>query len=374
MTGQRPRVAFDVTPVISGRTGIARYVTQLGAALERDGAALRRFAVGRRSFALPPGSRHIRVPTRIVERWWRSARWPPIERLVGGAELVHATGLLVPRTRLPLVATVHDVAAVRHPELHPVRHVEQQRAQLELLDSASVIVAVSQATADDLIHLGVAPERVVVARLGVTPLPAPEASPLGSAPAGGYLLTVGETSPRKGYPLLLEALSAVRTSVELVIAGPPAGDEERINTLIGELGLASRVHRVGAVTDGGLARLYGDATALCFPSVAEGFGLPVLEAMAAGLPVLAREIPVARELAGDTALLVAGDDPQAWTHAIERVVSEPALRQSMASAGRDRAAEFTWQRTAAATLEAYRLALGEPRAQPQTPGLSGEPR
>jgi glycosyltransferase involved in cell wall biosynthesis len=364
-------VAFDVTPVISGRTGIARYVTQLGAALERDGAELRRFAVGRRSFSLPPGSRHIRVPTRIVEWWWRSAPWPRIEQLVGGAELVHATGLLVPRTTLPLVATVHDVAAVRHPELHPDRHVEQQRAQLELLERATVIVSVSQTTADDLIHLGVPRERVVVARLGVTPLPEPDSSPLTRRPAGGYLLTVGETSPRKGYPLLLKAFSRVDADVELVIAGPPAGDEQRLHALTGELGLEPRVRRVGAVTDAGLARLYRDAVALCFPSVTEGFGLPVLEAMAAGVPVIARDIPAARELAGDVALLVGGDDPQAWTAAIERVASDPALRETMASAGRARAAEFTWERTAAATLEAYRLALGA-RPAPE-PGPTGEP-
>jgi glycosyltransferase involved in cell wall biosynthesis len=352
-----PRAAFDVTPVISGRTGIARYVTELGLALERAGVDLRRFAVGRRTYELPPGSRHIRVPTRIVERWWRTVPWPPIERLLGGADVVHATGLLLPPTRKPLVVTVHDVAAVRHPELHPARHVEQQRAQLERLGRAAAIVSVSQTTADDLAHLGVSPDRVVVAPLGVTPLPRPAAQPPAGVPESGYLLTVGETSPRKGYPLLLRALSLV-PDLPLVIAGPPAGDEERLHALAGELGLTSRVHRVGAVTDAGLARLYSGALALGFPSFAEGFGLPVLEAMASGVPVLAREIPAARELAGDAAVLIDGEQPDAWAAAIERVRSDGEQRARLAAAGRERAAAYTWDRTAQGTLAAYRLALG----------------
>jgi glycosyltransferase involved in cell wall biosynthesis len=351
-------VAFDVTPVISGRTGIARYVIQLGIALERAGAQLRRFAVGRRSFPLPPDSRHIRLPTRAIEAWWRAAPWPRVEQLLGGAELVHATGLLIPRTGLPLVVTVHDVAAARHPDLHPPRHTEQQRAQLKLLHRASAIVAVSQATADDLSQLGVSPDRLVVAPLGATPLPHPDLSSIAQLPDRSYLLTVGETSPRKGYPLLLHAFSRVRGDVALVIVGPPASDEQRLRSLIAELGISARVRRMGPVSDAALAGLYRGALALCFPSVAEGFGLPVLEAMAAGVPVLARDIPVARELAGDAALFIAGDDPRGWTDAIGRIVSEPALRSALADAGLERAAEFTWDRTAAATLSAYRLALG----------------
>ncbi len=255
------------------------------------------------------------------------------------------------------MATVHDVAALRHPELHPPRHVDQQRSHLALLDRASVIVAVSQSTADDLAHLGVSPATVVVAPLGVTPLPDPK--PMPWLPAGGYLLTVGETSPRKGYPVLLTALARARTRIDLVIVGPAAGDEERLRTMTAELGLEARVHRLGAVADAELAALYRDALALCFPSVAEGFGLPMLEAMAAGLPVLARDIPVARELTADAGLLIGGDDPDRWAAAIDRIITEAALRSELADAGRKRAADFTWERTATATLEAYRLALAD---------------
>jgi len=130
MTGVPLSVAFDVTPVISGQTGIARYVTQVGAALEQQGVELRRFAIGRRSFLLPRETRHVRVPARIFERWWHVFPWPYVEQLANDAEVVHATGMLMPSTRRPLVVTVHDIAGLRHPELHPARHVRQLLAQV----------------------------------------------------------------------------------------------------------------------------------------------------------------------------------------------------------------------------------------------------
>ncbi len=358
MTGVRLQVAFDVTPVISGSTGIARYVTQLGAALERQRTDLHRFAVGRGAFPLPPETRHLGVPARLVDRCWRTVSWPRVEQLFGDADLVHATGLLTPATRRPLVVTVHDVAAVRRPDLHPARHVRQQQAQLDALDRASAIVTDSRATADDLVYLGIPPDRLVVAPLGVAPLPAPPQQQSGDEPpTQRYLLVVGETSPRKGYSVLLRSMARLDHDVGLVIAGPPAGDEQRLKSLAAALGISTRVTRLGAVSDASLAGLYEGAMALCFPSIAEGFGLPVLEAMAAGLPVLASDIPSTRELAANAALYVAGGDERAWADAIGSLASDARLRARLADAGRRRAAEFTWERTATTTLGAYRLAL-----------------
>jgi glycosyltransferase involved in cell wall biosynthesis len=356
VTGSRPRVAFDVTPVISGRTGIARYVVQLGAALEGQGVGVRRFAVGRSAFAAPPGTRHLPVPARLLRPWWRVVRWPTAERVVGGADLVHATGSPPPATRLPLVVTVHDVAALRFPDLHPARHVQQQREQLAILDRASAIVTVSATTADDLAGLGIPEDRIVVAPLGLTALPDP--APPAAAPSdGGYLLTVGETSPRKRYELLLEALSRLERGPRLVMVGPAAGDEQRLQALIAELGLANRVTRLGAVGDAELSWLYRHANALCFPSISEGFGLPVLEALAAGLPVLASDIPATRELASNVAVYP-GDDADGWAQAIETLDLDAGMRERLGGEGRRRAAQFTWERTATATIDAYRKALG----------------
>ncbi len=367
------QVAFDVTPVASGRTGIARYVTQLGAALRESGVELRRFALGRGPFPVPADARRVGVPGRVLERWWSVTHWPRVERLCGRADLVHVTGLVIPPTALPLVITVHDLAALRFPELHPSRNVLQQRSLLRHLRGADAVVAVSQATADDLAHSGVPSERIIVAPLGLSPrvgvpheppetracrpadLAAADKSGQGARPATGFLLTVGETAPRKNYGVLLHALARI-TGPRLVIAGPPSADEPRISSLITELDIRSRVSRLRSVSDPELTALYHDALALCFPSVAEGFGLPVLEAMGAGLPVLASDIPVMHELAGDAALYAPSGDERAWAEAIEAVVADPALRADLAMRGRKRAAEFTWERTAELTIGAYRAA------------------
>ncbi len=350
-----PIVAFDATPVISGSTGVARYVTQLGSALEQSGVELRRFAVGRRSFPLPANTKHVRFPARIVQACWRRSPWPTLERLIGASDLVHATGVLMPRTRRPLVVTVHDVVPLRHPELFPARQVEQQRSQVDALDLATIIITVSAATADDLLHLGIPQEKLVIAPLGASPLSEATSSADRSHP--GYLLTVGESAPHKGYELLLRALSRLADGTRLVMVGPPASDDQRLRALASDLGVAARVSFLGAVTDSVLAGLYADALALCFPSLAEGFGLPVLEAMTAGIPVVASDIPATRELAGGAAMYVGSRDGGAWADALEALALDSRLRAALSRQGRERAKAFTWERTAAATLDAYRLAL-----------------
>lgn len=355
---ESPRVGFDLTPVISGATGIARYVTQLRSALQPLDVELRPFAVGRSAFGVPPGTRHLRIPARFVVAWWRRGGRPLIERLTGPVDLIHATGLFLPSTHRPLVLTVHDLAALRHADLLPERHVRQQRALIRALPAAAAVLAVSRATAEDVAQLGVDPGRVVVAPLGVSPWPEPTALPPAPGPSGQYLLTVGETAPRKGYPVLIQALARLRLDLDLVMVGPAGRDEERIQRLAAELGVAHRLRRLGALDDEELAGLYRGALALCFPSLAEGFGLPVLEAMAAGLPALVSDLPVMREVAGPAAVFVEPGSAAGWAEAIESVVASSTLRESLSEAGRARAGEFTWAQTATATLGAYELALG----------------
>jgi glycosyltransferase involved in cell wall biosynthesis len=270
---------------------------------------------------------------------------------------------LVPPTRRPLVITVHDVAAIVHPNLHPAHQGGLVQLVVAALPRAAAVVAVSRATADDLLELGVDSERLFVAPLGLTSLPEAEPLPAETPAPGTYLLTVGETSPRKGYDVMLQALSQVDPGPSLVIAGPPAGDETRLQALVSGLGLEARVVRLRSVSDGELASLYQGAVALCFPSIAEGFGLPVLEAMAAGLPVIASALPIIRELAVDAAVFVERRDPALWAQAIRSLMSEPATRSELAKAGRERARAFSWETTAAITEEAYKFALSS-RAGP----------
>jgi glycosyltransferase involved in cell wall biosynthesis len=145
------------------------------------------------------------------------------------------------------------------------------------------------------------------------------------------------------------------------MVGPSSGDEARIRDTIAVHGLGARVVRLGAVSDNALAGLYSGALALCFPSVAEGFGLPVLEALAAGVPVVASDIPVVREVARNAALLIPVGDEDALAEGLRAVSSDSELRERMATAGRERAASFHWDRTAEITLTAYETALSAAR-------------
>ena len=289
------RVAMDATPAIAGRTGIARYVLDLAAALPEQDVEPRLFAVGRASVAPPPGCRHLRIPARIIHRAWAAGLPPSAERIAGPVDVVHATSLLPPTTRRPVAMTVHDLDALDHAELHPDRSTRAIRALVRHLDRADVVLAVSRATADDLVQRGVERDRIVVTPNGRVELGAPLAVRVQDGP---FVLAVGEQMPRKNLALLLHVWARAPELPALVHAGPFGSDTARLESLVDELGLAGRVRFLGYVEREVLARLLLDAQALCFPSIAEGFGLPVLEAMAAGLPVVASDLPVIREVTG----------------------------------------------------------------------------
>jgi glycosyltransferase involved in cell wall biosynthesis len=348
------RVAVDVTPLIAGSTGVARYTERLCEALEAAGIELAPFAVGRASRPPPPGARHLKLPLRIVQRSWSLTSRPSVEALVGPVDVVHSLDLHPPPSRHPIVATVHDLAAIEEPNLHPPRSVAQQRVRLAALGRAEVVVSDSYATAAALSRHGIEAHRIVVGQLGLTPLPAPADHGV----AGAFVLAVGELSARKGHAALLEAFaSACLGPLRLVLAGPDAGQGQRLRELAVSLGIADRCVIPGRVSDAVLAGLYEDATALCFPSLAEGFGLPVLEAMAAGLPVVASDLEVIREVAGDAAVFVPAGDVPMLRGALEQVVNDEQLRRRLADNGRTRAGRFTWEATADATISAYQQAL-----------------
>jgi glycosyltransferase involved in cell wall biosynthesis len=344
-------VGYDVTATTTGRTGVARYGRELVAAVERCGVEPRLFAVGRGRFDPPPQTRRIRLPVRAVAPVWRHLRVPRAEWLVPGVRLVHTLDMTPPPTRRPVAVTVHDVAALEHPDLHSRVQVTQQRRQLAALSRVQLVCAVSQSTADALVRHGIPAQRIAVTPLGVTRMPAPQ--PPGLEPP--YLLVVGELAARKGLPGLVRAFrdADLPQALRLVLAGPPGHRADEVLRHLDD-----RVIALGAVSDAQLAGLYAGATALCFPSLAEGFGLPVLEAMAAGLPVVASDIDVVREVAGDAARLVAAGDVTAWRSALEQLWDDPDGRAERAAAGRARAGEFTWDRTAALTVDAYRGVLG----------------
>jgi glycosyltransferase involved in cell wall biosynthesis len=353
------RVAFDVTALLNGDTGVARYVRELGAATEHLDVDLARFAIGRGEHRdqLPPGTRTTRLPLRVVHRSWALSGPPSAERMARGCDVVHTPDLVPPPTRRPVVLTVHDLVAMERPDLHPERSVDEQQRQLRAArERASVVVCVSQATADSVIDHGVDRDRVVVVPNGVTALPEPNPS---AAPERPFLLAVGSLTPRKGLETLVAAFAHadLPDDLVLVLAGPDGWAADRVREAVRRAAPPGRVRLAGRVTDAQLAALYERCVAVCVPSVAEGFGLPVLEAAAAGAPVVASDIPVFRELQDAVAAFAPPGDIDAWAGALERVVGDPESRARGASRARATADDHTWARTAELTVAAYARAL-----------------
>jgi glycosyltransferase involved in cell wall biosynthesis len=252
--------------------------------------------------------------------------------------------------------TVHDLVALDHPELHPKRAVVLQRRQLEAArDRATVVLTVSRATAGALCSRGVDPERIVVAPCGVTTMPPSDRS---LVPPGTYLLVVGTLTARKGLETLVAAFSRadLHGSVRLVLAGAMGWGGQHVSDAIERHGVGDRVSRLGRVSDAQLAGLYQGCLAVCVPSIAEGFGLPLVEAAAVGAPVVASDIPVFHEIEGSVALYARPSDEQAWADALERIIADEELRWDAAALGRAVAREYTWDRTAALTIAAYERA------------------
>jgi len=356
--------------------GIGRYVRALVHHLEPraasgggtvDWVVARHAAEGVAAAGLPLArTRTLAWPGRLATRAWVELRRPRLPAAVlAELDLVHATSAAVPPTRgRPLVATVHDVAFRRFPEAYPAggRRFHERATWIAVREAARVLVP-SAATARDLADLyGLEPARVSVTPLGVDPPP----DPLDPTPArrllerlavpGPFLLAVGTLEPRKNLARLLAAFAEVAADLHehhLVVVGP-AGWGKALPT---GAPAPPRVVLAGSVDQATLHGLYAGADGLAYPSLYEGFGLPVLEAMAHGTPVLTSDRSSLPEVAGDAALLVDPTDPDAIAKGLVALVSDCALRQRLTAAGPRRAAALTWPATAAATWAAYREAL-----------------
>lgn len=283
---------------------------------------------------------------------------PRAEHVTGKVDVVHSLDLIPPPTRAPLVVTVHDLVTAELPSFHLPRNRQIQQRQLAALRRAASVIAVSQSTADALTARGVDRDRLYVARNGLSQLPPPTNPPI---PPGRFVLVVGTLEPRKGHDVLLRALAKrPNDDFRVVFAGADGGRAAHIDELAAKLDVAKRLILLGRVSDAILAGLYRDAASLCLPSLAEGFGLPVLEAMGSGLPVVASDLPAVREVTGGAALLVPPGDVDALAEAISRSITDEPLRKRLRQTGPPRASEFSWEKAAEATVNAYRAALNRP--------------
>jgi glycosyltransferase involved in cell wall biosynthesis len=346
--------------------GTARAAIELAGALatrgdvELVGVSARHRRPPPSEWAPPIPVKGLPVPPKVLYETWHRARWPAVQRATGPVDLIHATGVAMPPPSAPIVLTVHDLAFLHEPA-HFTRHgVAFFRRALELgRRDAAVVLCSSEATRRDCVTAGFAQGVLRVVPLGVDARPAPAADiarVLAAHGLGRYVLWVGTIEPRKNLPGLLDAWRRLgRADVTLVLVGPTGWNEDLARHLAG---LEGRVRTLGFQPPAGLAALYAGAAAFCFPSLREGFGLPVVEAMAQGTPVVTSAGTSTEEVVGEAGLTVDPLDPAAIAAALGRVLDDEALAASLAAAGRARAATFTWARTAELTMAAYREVAG----------------
>jgi glycosyltransferase involved in cell wall biosynthesis len=299
---------------------------------------------------------HLPLPRAALYESWHYARRPKVQRVTGPVDVIHVTGGAVAPRSAPLVVTVHDLAFLHEPS-HFTRHgLRFFKRALELTRrDADLILVPSEATADDCIDHGFEPERLRVVPWGIDIQRATdtaiEASKAVHGIHGRYVLWTGTIEPRKNLPTLLRAFASVDGDAELVLVGPRGWNED-LDALLAPV--RSRVHVVGFVDPDQLAPLYAGADVFCFPSLREGFGLPVLEAMAQGTPVVTSAGTSTAEVAGDAAVLVEPTDAEAVADAINFLLTDTTRARVLGDAGAERARLYSWEATASLLAEAYR--------------------
>lgn len=376
------RIAYDGVPLVGRRSGIGYYTEHLIRAVVRADRHARCVVVGpwpikspHRFPLLSCADPSIELPRpglgmRLYRRLRDELALPaPLEALIGPVDVFHGTNFLLshPVRRAKRVVSIHDLTVTLFPQWHPSARLEQMRAGLRRSAAAADrIIAVSQHTKHDIVeHLAVDPDRVAVVPLAVDPAFQPRPrdeldkalAPLGLVP-GGYLLFLGTIEPRKNVGRLLDAVIGTGSDVgPLVIAGDLGWGNDALSPRLADLARGGRIRLLGYVQDDLRVRLVCGARALVYPSLYEGFGLPPLEAMACGTPVITSDVSSLPEVVGDAALLVDPLDVGALRRAIERLWHDEPLRAELRDRGLTRARRFAWDATARLTLDVYAAAM-----------------
>lgn len=377
-------VVLDIGPAVHQNEGLSRYANRLATHLwqsqnKRINLAL--FYNAHSGHRLPT---HLQlIPTRTIQlgqyRWRfgalashylclrqlkKAIALPPNGSLSHPAYIYHATEHLLPSLPTPTVLTIHDLIFERYPEHHTRKNVLFLKFAVPLfVKAAQRIVAVSEHTKRDLIQLYQTPEHkidVIYEGLDDEFSPADptdvEAIRHRYSPNRPYLLMVGSLNPRKNHAASMEALARLKARGcphRLVIAGGSGWMFEPVHQLVGKLHLENDVAFVGYVPDGDLPALYTGADCVLVPSIYEGFGFSVLEAMVCRTPVVCSNVSSLPELAADAALIVSPSDIDAMTNAIYQILSQPKVAENLRAAGVERAAKFRWETCAAQTVELY---------------------
>ncbi|MCX7044883.1 MAG: glycosyltransferase family 1 protein [Candidatus Sumerlaeota bacterium] len=376
-------IGIDGSSILPQRTGVGNYVFQLLRALAETPAPDVEFKIFLNSLRhpFPPDAGFLSVPRFRNYRYrlpgpplvtaWRKWNFPPIEWLIGACDVFHSPAAYIPpQRRGARVTTFTDLYFLRHPEhCHWLGGQYLAEYLPRVARRMDCIIAISQTTANDAVELlGVERDRIRVTLLGVDERFQPVADPQRlqavrarySLPSE-FILTVATLEPRKNLPRLLQAyhlLHETMTGVPpLALAGGGGWKNSELWKTIEELRLADRVLFPGYIAVEDLPAVYSLASVFALPSLYEGFGLPLVEAMACGTPAVASDTPALAEVAGGAALLADPMSPEAIAAALKEAIASDTTRERLRRQGLERAKQFSWRRCAEQTLAAYRQAV-----------------
>jgi glycosyltransferase involved in cell wall biosynthesis len=375
---------IDYTAAIHQSAGIGRYTREMVTALARSDSetsyrlfvagAGQDFAQDKNLYPSLPGPNFTWRPTRLTERWlarlWYRLRLPLwIEAWTGQLDLFHAADFVLPPVKpgTRAIVTIHDLSFVRYPDLvMPGMETHLNKWVPHSVRRANHVIAVSEATRQDLIALyQTPPEKITTLYHGVTPGFKPVVDPtalaavrqkyrLGENP---FILSVSTIQPRKNYKRLIQAFAQIDSPFLLVIGGDKGWHYQDIFAAVDKLGLEKRVLFPGFVADADLPALYSAASLFAYPSLYEGFGLPLLEAMACGTPVVTSNQSSLPEVVGEAALLIDPYDVDALAAAMRQVLTDTDLQQKLSQAGQIQAKQFTWSKMATKLTNLYQKTL-----------------
>jgi glycosyltransferase involved in cell wall biosynthesis len=296
------------------------------------------------------------LPRVALYEAWHRLRRPAVERWTGSIDLIHATAMPVPPRSAPLVLTVHDLAFLKDATHFTRRGNSFFRKGLELaLSDADLVLCPSMATMNDCMEAGFGEERLRFVPHGVViqSVDDREIERVRSQHElkRDYVLWTGTVEPRKNLPGLLRAWAQLEANADLVLVGPQGWNEDLDKHIGAE---RDRVKVLGFLPQRDLAPIYAGASVFCYPSFTEGFGLPVLEAMAQGTPVVTSSGTSTAEIAEGAGLLVNPKDASSISDAIGRILNDNELAAQLARKGRERAETYSWAKSAETTLAAYR--------------------
>jgi glycosyltransferase involved in cell wall biosynthesis len=360
------RLAVDGTPLLGNATGVGEVarglLDTLAGRTDLDLVAYALTFRGRQKLAdrIPPsvGPAVRAIPARLVRALWLRSDMPRVERWTGPVDVVHAT-FIGPPARCPVVVTIHDLTFIRFPELCTRDTLQYGRLVRRALDRGAVVHATSKFVAGEVReHFAIDDTRIVQIPLGVRPSSGGDQD-RGRAIAGAarYVLALGTVEPRKNLPVLVRAFDQMAPTdpeLRLVVAGADGWGASEFQAAWTAAKHADRIVRRGYVNDAERRDLLSGARLLAYPSIYEGFGLSPLEAMGAGVPVVAARAGALPETLGDAAVLVDPGDVDGLADTLDRVVHDDDLRRDLVARGCRRVEQYRWPQIAPRFVDLYR--------------------